>query len=85
MLGGVLGLTKVILDNVVHIQIRFGVFDDRKLERLQRPKKNRSGREDQLRSRRSHGRSRDTKSALPRVEVSKRNNQLEKLVKKKLI
>ena len=58
-LGGVLWLTKVILDNVVHIQIRFGVLDERKLERLQRPKRNRSGREDQLRRRRSWGRSND--------------------------
>jgi hypothetical protein len=60
-LGGILGLTKVILDNVVHIQIRFGVLDDRKLERLRRPKRNRSGREDQLRRRRSRSRSRDAK------------------------
>jgi hypothetical protein len=52
---------KVILDNVVHIQIRVGVLDDRKLERLRRLKRSRSGREDQLRRRRSRGRSRDTR------------------------
>ena len=33
-LGGVIGLTKIILDHVVHIQISFGVLDDMKLERL---------------------------------------------------
>ena len=54
-------MTKVILDNVVHIQIRFGILDDRELERLRRPKRNCSGREDQLRRRRSQGRSRDAK------------------------
>ncbi len=60
-LGDVLGLTKIILDNVMHIQIRFGILDDRKLERLRRPKRNRSGREDQLRRRRSRGRSSDAR------------------------
>jgi hypothetical protein len=55
-LGGVLGLTKIILDHVVHIQISFGVLDDGELERLQRPKRNCSGREDQHRRRRSRGR-----------------------------
>jgi hypothetical protein len=47
-LGGVLGLTKVILDNVVYIQIRLGVLDDRELERLRRPKRNRSGSKDHV-------------------------------------
>jgi hypothetical protein len=60
-LGGVLGLTKVILDNVVYIQIRLGVLDDRELERLRRPKRNRSGSEDQRRRRGSRGRSRDAR------------------------
>ena len=60
-LGGVLGLTKIILDHVMHIQISFGILDDRKLERIQRPKRNRSGREDQLRRRRSWGRSSDAR------------------------
>ena len=57
----VTALTKIILDHVVHIQISFGILDDRKLERLQRSKRNRSGREDQLRRRRSWGRSSDAR------------------------
>jgi hypothetical protein len=54
-------LTKVILDNVVYIQIRLGVLEDRELESLRRPKRNRSGSKDQRRRRGSRGRSRDTR------------------------
>jgi hypothetical protein len=54
-LGGVLGLTEIILDHVVHIQISFRVLDDGKLERVRRPKRNRSGMDDQRRRRSNLG------------------------------
>ena len=60
-LGGILGLTKIILDHVVHIQVGLGIFDNRKLERFRRPKRNFRWSRDQ-RGRRSRGRSHETRS-----------------------